>query len=204
MSNRPNPRRYRPRGAMTPAGERTLLGDLLTVFEQHPEPAPWREAARTAEAAVPSWLLDQQRAAQAETPRLFQAIVASVRPSRDAGVPEPPLTLEPEPWRAAVISAGLTRALAQHPCNHAARLDRPIVVFLAARLATCAPCAPKFKALLVAQERRARTGTDRQCDWCLRDVPENRFTPHVVQAGQVVLHGDACPDCHARMADRAA
>jgi hypothetical protein len=190
---------------MSPDDERAMLADLLALYTKHPPGPEWEAAITEAERRVPVGLVDQQRAAMAEAPKLERALADAVirvegrredwwqrhRPAKDA-------------WRAATIHAGVVRSLAQHRCGHASRFDRPLVCHLAARLITCTPCLPKFKALIKAQDRRVANGTDRQCDWCLTEISENVFHTQIVRVGQVVVHGDACPSCNARFTDQAA
>jgi hypothetical protein len=102
-----------------------------------------------------------------------------------------------------VLAAGVLRSLGSHRCGHAVRFDRPLVCNLAARLITCPLCLPRFEAILKAQDRRVANGTDMQCDFCLRDVPDNWFHPEVVRVGQVVVHADVCSQCNARMVNEA-
>ncbi len=80
---------------------------------------------------------------------------------------------------------------AAHPCRHIRTAGpRPVTVWLALEIATCAECDPLHKS--------PPSDHDDRCDWC-HTHGYRTFTPVAIQAGVALVIGDACPACAAEL-----
>jgi len=161
--------------------ERRMLADLHAIDWSAIDPDALRRMLR--EYAGPA-LADQVEAADIETGKLIREL--GVRMGWKMSESRSLVTV-------VACIAGVTRCLAGHRCQHAARADRPLTAVLAARVIACDLCLRRFDGAIAASDRRAMNGEDWVCDFCLAEA--DRFRPTVVHLGPCRVFGDMCSRC---------
>jgi hypothetical protein len=162
--------------------ERELLAALRRGGIREVFPAGWE---------MPVQEIDQFEAATKEAEK-FQARYRAALAALDEGVNQN--FVERDQETDPLVVCGIMRSMAGWCCEHGATGSfRPMFALLAPRVFSCRACLPGAWDRCVASDVRKLAGEDTLCDLCLEE--SQVFQKFSIQAGPVVLAGDACEDC---------